>query len=166
MTEKQVKKTKNKGGRPCKLTRRVQDRIVKALSVGCTQGIACKAAGIGARTYHRWITRGEEDIEAGNSSSDFAVFSRAVQRAEALFFERCAATISEASLDSWQAAAWMLERRLRDDYGKMPPPPKVDRLLEVGLVLFDVKEPMGQVETEHPNPVQVAGSGSRGQGSE
>lgn len=41
-----------------------------------------------------------------------------VKQAEAEAESRMVETIVEASVDTWQAAAWYLERRYPDDFGK------------------------------------------------
>ena len=125
----------NNGTKRLKLTRRVQERIVKAISSGSSLKIAHNCAGVPSSTFYRWMKRGEE-----GDGEIFVAFRRAVLKAENEHFERMAQIVTEAADESWHAAAWMLERRNRDDFGKYAPPPKVDKLLQVGLVLFDKDE--------------------------
>lgn len=124
-----------KTGKKTKLSRRVQDRIIKALSSGSSRKIAYCCAGVAESTFYSWMKKGED-----GDGELFMAFRRAVLKAENEHFERMAEIVTSAADESWHAAAWMLERRNRDDYGKYAPPPKVDKLLQIGLVLFDQDE--------------------------
>ena len=122
-------------GKKTKLSRRVQDRIIKALSRGSSRKIAYCCAGVAESTFYSWMKKGED-----GDGENHVLFRRAVLKAENEHFERMAQIVTDAADESWHAAAWMLERRNRDDFGKYAPPPKVDKLLQVGLVLFDKDE--------------------------
>ena len=65
--------------------------------------------GISYETYRTWQT-------------EKPVFSVAIKKAEAECKAARIATILKASEKSWQAAAWWLERRCPDEYGRMPKP--------------------------------------------
>ena len=132
-----IKGTSKKGKR-LKLTRRVQERIVEAIKQGSSHTIAYGCAGISRQTFYRWLRLGEEE---DNPQEVYASFAKAVRKAEGEHFESMASVVTSAAKEgSWHAAAWMLERRHRDDFGKLAPPPRVDKLLEFGLVLFDQEE--------------------------
>jgi len=97
---------KARRGRKGKYNPEVVKLITDALSLGTTVADACEYANINPDTYYEWLKRHPD-------------FSDAVKRAFA------AATVSlvgrirrEADEGAWQAAAWLLERRLPDRYGR------------------------------------------------
>ena len=52
--------SKARGGRPSKLTPEVQEKIVTAIRAGNYAQVAAVYAGIGERTFYRWMERGEK----------------------------------------------------------------------------------------------------------
>lgn len=99
-------------GRRTKLTPEVQKRICDAIMVGATFELASRYGGIHYDTFRTWMNQGE----AGNST--YSVFSDAVKKAEAEAAVKWLAMIEKAAVESWQAAAWKLERRYPGDYGR------------------------------------------------
>lgn len=100
-------------GRPSKLTRTVQARIVEALEGGNTRRAAAAAAGVDASTMRRWMKRGED------GDTDFRAFCAAVKKAESVCQKRCLDLInSAAAAGKWQAAAWVLERRWPESWAR------------------------------------------------
>jgi hypothetical protein len=103
--------------RPSDLTPILQGLIAESVSKGLPPEVAAQAAGITGRTYYRWMARGREDEEAGNSDSPHAQFCQAVKEAEAtaqgLLLEtiRTTSEMGGPHTPKWQAAAWILERR-------------------------------------------------------
>ncbi len=63
--------------------------------------------GISYETFRTW-------------QSEKSVFSVAIKKAEAACKVARIQTILKASDKSWQAAAWWLERRYGDEYGRIP----------------------------------------------
>ncbi len=100
--------------RPTKLTDQVQATIIAALEAGATYDLAAQCAGINPATFYRWKQRGEE------GDSDYVVFAESVELAGAVALVDALKTIKAASADPkyWQAAAWLLERRLHEDFGR------------------------------------------------
>jgi transposase len=96
-------------GRPTKCTPEVRARVCEALSAGNTRSAAAEYAGIGETTFYRWMS--EDDPEHRE-------FREAVKKAEAIAEVRNVAIISKAAQDTWQAAAWWLERRKPADWGR------------------------------------------------
>jgi len=84
------------------------DRLLASLRLGATHRIAAQCAGIGVSTMRDWLR-------------DKPMFADAVREAEAygavLMLERITAAANEGT---WQAAAWLLERRYPDMYGRFP----------------------------------------------
>lgn len=105
-------------GRPLKLDDAVRDRLVRALRQGQPYIVAADVAGIGRSTFHRYMAQGELDAEA-NRDTPFREFRDAVQKAESeaqvVLVSRIQAA---ATAGNWQAAAWMLERRHPDEWGR------------------------------------------------
>jgi transposase len=104
-------------GRPTKLTPEVQDKIVAALRAGNYQETAAMYAGVEARTFYRWMVRGESD---GVEDESYRQFRHAVEKAKADAEVRDIALIDKAAHDgSWQAAAWKLERKFPQKWGRV-----------------------------------------------
>lgn len=97
------------GGRPTKLTPEVQDRILEAIGAGNTKKDAAAYAGIGYRTLETWLT---------DPRPLYRQFQQAVAQKEAQAVVRNVAIIAKAAQDTWQAAAWWLERRRPDDWAR------------------------------------------------
>lgn len=90
----------------CKLTPEVQERICQALSVGATYEHAAAFGGITYETLNQW-----RKTKPG--------FSEALKDAEARAVVGWLAKIERAASEGvWQAAAWKLERRYPQLYGR------------------------------------------------
>lgn len=100
-------------GRPTKRTPAVVGRLLSALRSGNTRRTACIYAGIDESTFQRW------------NKAD-AVFAAEVKGVEEEAVLRNVAHINVAAAKSWQAAAWWLERRLPQEWGR------IDRLAVSG----------------------------------
>jgi hypothetical protein len=92
-------------GRPSKHTPEVVYRICHSLSQGNTRATAVTCAGISMSTFHEWM-------------NEFSDFSELIKRAEEQAIEHYVNVIHTASTQTWQAAAWYLERRRKEDFGK------------------------------------------------
>lgn len=88
------------------MTPEVQERIVSAIRAGNYLETAAAYAGIGETTLHRWMQQGATD----ESDVIYREFREAVERARAEAEVRTVALIQQAAPQSWQAAAWYLER--------------------------------------------------------
>lgn len=93
-------------GRPTKKTPARQKRICDAIRLGATHVLAAQAAGIGERTFYEWMQEKPQ-------------FAQAVKAAEGeaalVWLEKIEAAASDGN---WQAAAWKLERRYPQMYGR------------------------------------------------
>ena len=85
----------------------MQASLCAWLKKGCSYKDACAMEGISYETFRTWQT-------------EKPVFSVALKKAEAECKVARIQTILKASEKSWQAAAWWLERRCPDEYGRMP----------------------------------------------
>lgn len=90
-----------------KYTKQTIDALVEAITLGATYRRACAAAGISEETFNVW--RREK-----------SAFSEAIEKAEYEFTRKHLDVIRTAATrdGTWQASAWMLERRYPADYGK------------------------------------------------
>lgn len=93
-------------GRPSKFTPVIREAILAALHLGNTRTCAAEAAGIDHGTLSTWCTRYPE-------------FLTQIKKAEAEAQQRAVKVITDAAPTSWQAAAWMLERRHPNEWGKV-----------------------------------------------
>ena len=99
-------------GRPSKLTPEVQRRIVRAIKLGATHAIAAARGGIDISTMMRWMAAGECD-----GARQYREFRAAVKAAEGEAAETALKRVNAAAAKgTWQAAAWLLERRYREGY--------------------------------------------------
>ncbi len=109
--------------RPRLLTPAVQKTICKAIEVGAKLEIAARAAGIGARTLDEWLKHGRDELQADpDASGPCAAFVSEVMIASAKFEQELIGIIRKEAPKTWQAAAWLLERKFPERYAK------VDRL--------------------------------------
>jgi transposase len=103
----------------------VKEKLLTALAKGATHRIACGFAGINITTFRRWLRHGEalldmfeEEIEKHPHKDYFDLYID-VQRVEAYAALKWLDKIDEAAVFHWQAAAWKLERRFPNEYGKV-----------------------------------------------
>lgn len=102
-----------KPGRPEKLTPELQQKIVDAIRMGAYIETAAAYAGINKSTLYDWMKRG-----ARAKSGKYKEFSNAIEKALAESEMRDLAVIAKASRENWQAAAWRLERKFPDRWGR------------------------------------------------
>ncbi|MDQ0417907.1 transposase [Croceifilum oryzae] len=102
-----------KKGRPEKLTDEIQQKIVDSLRMGNYIETAASYSGISKTTLYDWLKKG-----AREETGKYMVFSNAVQVAMAEAEMRDVAVIAQASKDNWQAAAWRLERKYPNRWGR------------------------------------------------
>jgi hypothetical protein len=100
-------------GRPSKLTPEARDRLCRAIRAGCSLKDAALCAGIDRATLQRWLARGRAE-QAG----EYCDLCGAVTRARAECEVRCLALINRAARKDWRAAAWLLERRYPQRFGR------------------------------------------------
>jgi hypothetical protein len=105
--------SRGQAGRPLLLTDEVQERIVSALRAGAYIETAAAYSGIARPTLYLWIKKGRADPRGR-----YGVFVDAVDRAIADSEVRDLALITRAATNQWQAAAWKLERRSPDRWGR------------------------------------------------
>jgi hypothetical protein len=101
--------------RPTKFTRETVELLLAGIRAGLPYHLAADAAGVSRSTFNEWqagqFPRGA-DPQLKLDSSD------ALTRAKGQSALRLMATINRAAPTDWRAAAWILERRFPDDFGK------------------------------------------------
>jgi hypothetical protein len=90
-------------GRPTKYTEQNVNRILDALRGGNTRRASCAAGNISQDTFANWLR-------------DHSAFSDAVEKAEGEAELRNLAVIQDATKTTWQAAAWWLERKHKQEW--------------------------------------------------
>ena len=108
-------------GRPTILTDEIQTKIIQALTGGNYLETACQYAGIQPRTAYLWLDKGRKAQTQQNPTTNqqkYLNFLQAVEKAQATSETRNVALIQQAATETWQAAAWWLERTRPARYGK------------------------------------------------
>ncbi len=101
-----------KTGRKTKLTPELEEKLLKFLRAGNYIETSCRCAGLHKDTFYDWMKRGEK------GERPYAAFVDNVHRAMAESEARDLHTIGVASQTQWTAAAWRLERRFPERYGR------------------------------------------------
>lgn len=97
-----------------KLTPEAIEKISHAIRLGATYDLAASYAGISRVTLWGWLKKGEKA-----NSGKFKELYDAVNEAEGKAAIGWLAKIEQAANDgNWAAAAWKLERRYPNDYGR------------------------------------------------
>lgn len=109
-----------KMGRPIELTDEIQKKIVDAIKMGNYIETAASYAGVHKSTLYDWMKRGARYEEGKSDPGDiiFANFSDAIERAMTEAEMRDVLLIGNAAKKNWQAAAWRLERKFPDKWGR------------------------------------------------
>jgi len=99
-----------------KLTKEVEETILRHIRAGAFLKHACEAAGIEDRTLRNWMTW----AEAGKKP--YMAFAQKVLKARAEDAIRSQSIVTRAQLGhidgNWKAAAWSLERKHPKQYGQ------------------------------------------------
>ena len=81
------------------------NEIIKYIEAGNYQKTACEAVGISEETFYTWMKEKPE-------------FSESIKKAESKAIARNVMIIQKAAQTSWQAAAWFLERKDYERWGR------------------------------------------------
>jgi transposase len=101
--------------RRTKLTEEVIETASKLIRAGNYQKVVAQYIGVDESTWYRWLQKGEK---AKNKRSIYYKFYKAVKKAEAEAHARNVAVIQQAAQTQWQAAAWWLERKYPELWGR------------------------------------------------
>lgn len=103
------------GTKPTKLTKAVEEAILRHLKTGGYLSHAAEAAGVTGRTLHYWLEWGEE------GKKPYAAFAERVMKARAENALRLQSIVTRAALGhiegDWRSAAWALEKLFPKVYG-------------------------------------------------
>lgn len=86
-----------------KYSQEIQNEICQYLEEGMSQKDAADLAGISKATFQRWKNENE-------------TFETAIKKAGMRCKRRNIGIIQKAAITTWQAAAWWLERRFKNEY--------------------------------------------------
>lgn len=105
-------------GRPTILDDRVREILVSAIRIGSSYKDACAFAGVSYRAFAEWMNKGRRDIE-NNKKSPYAQLVQDIEKARSDAYVNALSKIVEAYENgTWQAAAWFLERKYPEQFGK------------------------------------------------
>lgn len=121
-------------GRPTKLTDKRAALILDALRAGNYLETAAAAAGVHRDTLNEWRHK-------------FPDFSDAVEKARAEAEVGHVGVIRRAAVETWQAAAWWLERSFPERWGRRDRH-QVEHSGEVGITLAKLHELAAAAEVE------------------
>lgn len=118
-----------KRGRKTKYTPERVEKILQLLASGSTRKAAAESNGISQETFSEWITKKLDfldDVKKAEAQAESAM-ALIIQKAARGYKVLKTKTVNrdgvitletvETHEFSWQAAAWWLERRRKDDYG-------------------------------------------------
>jgi len=91
------------------------EEICKYISEGLSQKDAAILSGIGESTLYYWKSESKEN-PSPLSEKDRLALLESLKRAEAENKRRHIINIDTASNKSWQASAWWLERKYKDEF--------------------------------------------------
>jgi hypothetical protein len=99
-------------------------QIKNNLELGLGRVDTCHDVGISYETFSKWMD-GElpEVIFVGMKTPEEIAekkkeFYNLVQKSETVCKKKCIEIIKKASITTWQAAAWFLERKYKDEFGQ------------------------------------------------
>lgn len=99
---------------PLKLTAETQARIIEAVEAGNYIEVSAQYAGITKQTLYRWLQMADDPT----APDIYRDFRDALESARAKAEVRNVAIIQTAGDQSWQAAAWFLERTAYKRWGR------------------------------------------------
>lgn len=97
-----------------KFTEDIVQKICDVVAAGAPIETAAAYAGVSKQTFYNWCRKGRET----DPEPRFAEFIERLDLAMAQWEVRDLAIIGKAAEEQWQAAAWRLERRKPDVYGR------------------------------------------------
>lgn len=101
--------------RPSKLTKELIDTITLAIRAGNDKKVAAQLAGISESTYYSWLEQAKEP----DAEPELLEFLESVEQAEAYAEVMRITRITQAADNgTWQAAAWWLERKHSERWGR------------------------------------------------
>ena len=99
--------------RPSKFSPQVRKAILDAVEAGNFRDSAARAAGVGPRTLDRWLQLGLQYPDG-----EYGAFRAALLAAEGKAEAALVRTIFDMARSDWKAAAWWLERKFPQRWGR------------------------------------------------
>ncbi len=100
--------------RSSKLTPILQSEMIELIKAGNYVEVACDMVGLYNSTYNEWMRKAESSTRANK----YTHFSDTLKKAQAFSEARDVALIARAGEKHWRAAAWRLERRYPERWGR------------------------------------------------
>lgn len=113
--------------RPIKLNKKIEEELVSVIRSGNYIETACAYVGIHKSTFYDWMRKGAKEKDRVDKNprakvkkemKPFVELSNSVEKALAHAEVRDVAIIGKAAEKNWQAAAWRLERKFHDKWGR------------------------------------------------
>jgi hypothetical protein len=101
-------------GRPSRLTPKVEKEFVGLIKAGNYIETACATVGIGRSTYYDWRKKADESTKPNK----YTRFMDEVRKAQAWAEARDVAIINIHAENNWRAAAWKMERKYPNRWGR------------------------------------------------
>lgn len=114
-----------KGGRKLRLNKELIKKMGELFKLGCTNKAVYNGVCLSDTQFQLWKDKGEEALkkreEEGVESLTknevlYASFRETIDKALADFQAEALQTVKTASLKSWQAGCWLLERRFQEQF--------------------------------------------------
>lgn len=142
-------------GRPTKLTKKTQEKIIEFLRNGAYVETAALAAGVAKATFYNWLKEGNKEKEQ-KIDGIYSRFLDAIDEASAKAEVADVLRITQAAQNGiWQASAWRLERKFPEKWGKsdkLEMTGKNGGPIDVRTVTIDVSK----LSTEHLKALKEA----------
>lgn len=97
-----------------------EDRIVHMetlLKSGSYISVACQVAEIPYSTHKEWVEKGTRPA-AGPEFGQYRAYAQRIEKALAIGEDNLVKVIAAGAVEDWRAAAWMLERKEPERWGK------------------------------------------------
>ncbi len=109
----------NPKGRKGKLNKAMQEKLSAKITNGNTYKNACLLCGIGETTFYEWMAKGQQGQDEGKKNK-YTEFAEIIKKAMAEAENRNLLIIQKVAQEEreWQAAAWFLERRNPEAWGR------------------------------------------------
>lgn len=127
-------------GRPTKLTLTLIQQISRTVAAGNYIETAAAFAGVTKETLYKWLRRGARAKQGLHRE-----FVDALEKALVQSEMRDVALITAAGRESWQAAAWRLERKFPERWGRKD---RVDLRLTITRAVEKVADETGMTPEE------------------
>jgi len=102
--------------RPIKLSYELIEKLCELIAQGCTYDRAARGCDISVSTFHGWMRRGKQE----GAESIYKELVASVKSAAEYSEDEALQQVRSAAIGdrNWKAAAWFLERRFPDRYGR------------------------------------------------